>query len=91
MQNKIMEKELAIHQKTKHELLEATNELKNAILSMRRELLSSHMAKKFPRSVENNTHSLTLSAADQDSSALYRCLPETEITLNIPTQERLPI
>lgn len=37
MQNKIMEKEILIHQRSKHELLEAIAGLKSAILSMKRE------------------------------------------------------
>lgn len=37
IQNKVMEKEILIHQRTKHQLLEATARLKDAILSMKRE------------------------------------------------------
>lgn len=37
MQNKIMEKEILIHQRSKHQLLEDTAGLKSAILSIKRE------------------------------------------------------
>jgi hypothetical protein len=46
MQNKIMEKELQIHQKTKRELVEALAELKGGIISMKHEVLHRRIARK---------------------------------------------
>lgn len=51
MQNKIMEKEVLIHQRTKHEMQAATAELKTAILSMRCEVFDNHVVRRHSKLV----------------------------------------